>query len=529
VSTNEDQSEIRIEAQKIISKSSRNPRWEDTKVLIRGLQAEREFSLLEQITDRVARFDPQVPELRRRQSQALIETGKPAAALAVIREILPRTSRSDRESFELRGLRGRAYKQMFVENHEPADPLAIDLLKKSIRAYRTTYEEDPGHYWHGINWLALQKRAVEDGVASANSVDLDALAKKIMGTVDASHDGRPLDPWALATKAEASLALDDVDSAQEYIKEFLRHDDLTSFQVGSLRRQLEQIWKLGEKDEARQGLLSVICAFHAQLPGAEFPLSGSSVLDYKQQLSGSEPQFEAILGEEGPVTIEWWRKGLDAAGAVGSVIASNGAVIGTGFVVQGESIHDRWRGQKLVVTNFHVCNKEGRDKGLPPDEIEIAFSAMEERVRYQVSEVLYESEPMAYDCAILCLNKPLDGIQPIAIARNLPVLDQNAGGQSRRVFVIGHPGGRGLQFSVHDNEILDIEQVAGAGPQRLHYRTPTEPGSSGSPVFRSNDWRAIALHHAGGKAIKKLNGKAGTYDANEGISLISIIAAIGAV
>ena len=52
----------------------------------------------------------------------------------------------------------------------------------------------------------------------------------------------------------------------------------------------------------------------------------------------------------------------------------------------------------------------------------------------------------------------------------------------------------------------------------VHYRTPTEPGSSGSPVFNSV-WKVIAIHHAGGEAMPRLNGQPGTYAANEGIRI----------
>jgi V8-like Glu-specific endopeptidase len=53
----------------------------------------------------------------------------------------------------------------------------------------------------------------------------------------------------------------------------------------------------------------------------------------------------------------------------------------------------------------------------------------------------------------------------------------------------------------------------------VHYRAPTEGGSSGSPVF-NDQWEVIALHHKGGKVgMPRLNGLNGTYAANEGISI----------
>jgi V8-like Glu-specific endopeptidase len=53
----------------------------------------------------------------------------------------------------------------------------------------------------------------------------------------------------------------------------------------------------------------------------------------------------------------------------------------------------------------------------------------------------------------------------------------------------------------------------------MHYRTPTMGGSSGSPVFVDNRWTAVGLHHSGSATMQKLNGRRGTYRANEGIAL----------
>jgi endonuclease G len=72
----------------------------------------------------------------------------------------------------------------------------------------------------------------------------------------------------------------------------------------------------------------------------------------------------------------------------------------------------------------------------------------------------------------------------------LPLRDRNMA-VNQRLNVIQHPDARPKEVALHDNEITTIFANA------LRYRTDTEPGSSGSPVF-DNEWELIALHHAGG-------------------------------
>jgi len=87
---------------------------------------------------------------------------------------------------------------------------------------------------------------------------------------------------------------------------------------------------------------------------------------------------------------------------------------------------------------------------------------------------------------------------------------------SPRLYIIGHPMGRDIEFSIQDNHLLACNE------KLLHYRTPTEPGSSGSPVFESQRWRVVALHHGGSSNVARIDGVNGTYEANEGIAIHAI-------
>jgi V8-like Glu-specific endopeptidase len=107
-------------------------------------------------------------------------------------------------------------------------------------------------------------------------------------------------------------------------------------------------------------------------------------------------------------------------------------------------------------------------------------------------------------------------VVPTPLAKGLPPKPF----QHRRAYVIGHPGGSAQpQFSLQDNLLLDYDDRV------LHYRSPTEGGSSGSPVF-DDEWRLIGLHHAGGTFMPQLNKAGGTYAANEGITIDAIRGAL---
>lgn len=58
------------------------------------------------------------------------------------------------------------------------------------------------------------------------------------------------------------------------------------------------------------------------------------------------------------------------------------------------------------------------------------------------------------------------------------------------VNVVGHPEGRLKEVVLRDNAVqVRLEDF-------LHYRSDTQPGSSGSPVF-NDQWEVVALHHSG--------------------------------
>jgi V8-like Glu-specific endopeptidase len=101
--------------------------------------------------------------------------------------------------------------------------------------------------------------------------------------------------------------------------------------------------------------------------------------------------------------------------------------------------------------------------------------------------------------------------------------------QRAKVMIVGHPKGGDLSFSVSDNEVVDheLDDDPRDRPRRIHYRTPTEPGSSGSPVFHHKSLEVVGLHRTGrAKPLRDDWPRAREdeiYEANEAVSMRSLL------
>jgi V8-like Glu-specific endopeptidase len=183
---------------------------------------------------------------------------------------------------------------------------------------------------------------------------------------------------------------------------------------------------------------------------------------------------------------------------------------GTGFLV----------GPDLVMTNHHVVADILGDKA-QLGEVILRFDyrsdarglAVRPGVEYRLAtdrEIL--SSPFAeLDFALL----PVDG-SPGAEA-----IGGQSGAPERRwltpkitpfeqgqpLFVVQHPKGEPMKVA--------FDVVTGWTAERLHYRTNTEGGSSGSPCFNDR-WELVALHHAAGEGPNP--------DYNQGIPFGAILA-----
>ncbi len=486
---------------------------DDAKQVLSLLRRKRWFDLMEDVGDAFIQTGVTAPAVRRLHVQALLDQGHLVAGESVAKALVTATEDDPKENAEARGLLGRAYKQMYMDAAAPAVPRNQAMLRKSVDAYYDVYKTDPAP-WHAINTVALLARARRDGFALAGYPDPDELARKILAGIEERSNQGQASVWDYATAVEASVAVGNYEGALEWLGRYVPGGS-DSFELSSTLRQFEEVWQL--EPEGEQGAILEIlrAAILAREDGGSVNLPAKAGATASAALEAlAEPTLERVLGSTGVQTLKWYRTGLDRSKAVALVCDSNDTGIGTGFLLKGADLCDELPADEVfVITNAHVVSEEVAG-ALHPDGAIIRFEALGVADEFGITEVIFSSPPEELDVSVLRIDKAAPEVEPIPVAPRLPVADGD-----QRVYIIGHPLGGGLSFSLQDNLLLDIEDP------RIHYRTPTEPGSSGSPVFNSQ-WKLIGLHHAGGTVMPKLNDKEGSYAANEGLWIQSIRSAI---
>ena len=209
---------------------------------------------------------------------------------------------------------------------------------------------------------------------------------------------------------------------------------------------------------------------------------------HRQESAGLGLHFEATVGKDDSLPVEFLAKGHEQSEAVCKIVTSgvnyrgrrSGPWSGTGFLVAPD----------LLLTNNHVLNSR-----------EVARRA---RVRfdYRTGEDGLPTEGVVYnlDPDALFITSPAEGGLDYTFVRIVGAPQNRFGhiAMQRAVFsaepleranVVHHPAGDPKRVSLQDNQVLEFDTAL------LHYASDTMGGSSGSPVF-DNTWRLIALHHA---------------------------------
>ncbi|MEJ2864763.1 serine protease [Actinomycetospora flava] len=475
-------------------------------VVLRTLREALRYTELEIVADAALAHEEAAPAIRRYYAQALVDRGRPAAALRLYGELAADGALPEFDHVEARGGIGRCYKELFLACDEPVR--RRQYFDRSLEAYLTSYWEDPKRTWHGINAVALLARARREGFElSPRPPAVADLAVAVLQVVDESDT----DAWTELTACECALALGRHEEAIERAEAFLAAGP-SGFTVAAFHRQLLTLWELDTLSSPGTELLAQLRSALLDGGGGEVTVEPTDVRASRVDGDLRGLRLEQILGADRFQSLEWYRQGLKRCRAVASVQNRSGAGIGTGFLVAGPDLHHALP-PFVVVTNSHVVPEK-----LDPEDTLLAFHGLDDDrgmpARFRVRRQCW-SRPAGgggLDTTILEPDGRPDGVDPTPLAAKLPRKPL----EDRRAYVIGHP--RGLsqpQFSLQDNLLLDYDR------HWVHYRSPTEAGSSGSPVFNDH-WELIGLHHGGGLDLKQLNSAGGTYAANEGITVEAI-------
>lgn len=492
---------------------------------LNGLRKHRRFVFMRRLAQSFLDDGCRDPQVVRHFAQALIERGETIPAIRILETLVADPEIPPSEWAEAKGALGRAWKDRAVRARGVRSGVAREAIRASFGHYRDAWAEDHTLTYQGVNHVAL---AAWDGGFSLSAADLEgarAAAGQIVTLIEATPEA-DRQSWDYATAGEALLGLGRHQDALEWYGRYGQGED-SAFALAGTVRQLNQLWRAGEHEWGRR-ILAPLIGKLGELPGGSFSVS-AKVLGSLAEIS--QEQHEAVLGDIGARSWGWLQEGFTIAQSV-AMIHKNGQSHGTGFVVRGSDLAPHLGAELFVVTNAHVVSDPPIEKAASPDEAMVTFEILGRQGltrRYAIAEIVWQSSPAEHDVSVLRLNETLpEAVRPLRIARGLPALQPD----TPRVFIIGHPGGREISFSFEDNLLLDYElqivsDAASRSPCRVHYRAPTEYGSSGSPVFDAS-WGVIGVHHAGGRMMPMLNGKREVYDANEGMWIGAIRRAMAA-
>ncbi|MEM1105157.1 MAG: trypsin-like peptidase domain-containing protein [Pseudomonadota bacterium] len=526
--------------------------------------------------------------LRQVEIQALIELGHLGEAVEEARQLAGACTLTDGPQMAVwksaKGNEGRAFKQRYVNavSHGAGAPDLADL-RAAADAYLEVWArvKDKTTTYQAINAAALIMRAEAEGAGWGRGDEARGLARAILDIhrsdlASALQGGlADADPWMLATCGEAYLVLGLEGDAAECYGAYAGHSRATAFMLHSALRQLEEVWAYsGEMEDARGALVRLLKAAalnfdQSPATGAAPPNPSDSVqisvkearLIEAEMIGGAgegqpAPPFKSYLGAGAP-----GQGGMMDVGRIGGALRRARCVcaietirggtwqrIGSGFAIDGAVLHPSWAGMPLIVTNHHVVSgadgllsasfKRSRAVFVDLDPLD----GLETNALVEFEAVQWESPHGAHDTAVLVPASPLPATASLLtendITDDLPKRRAlRRDGTDMHVVILGFPQGGALKFSFGDDQLLDHGacppgQVPPSKPELdgraigLHYRTPSMPGSSGSPLFQAGSWKLMGIHHRGRPDTPRLPPKDGAYEANEGIWLPSIRQAI---
>ncbi len=465
----------------------------EAKALLGLLRRKRQFSDLERAASLFTLAGNNAPVVRRQWAQALIDQDRVEQGLCALEAMRRTLAADDDERPEVEGLIGRAHKQRYI-NHGGEENLI-----RAISAYRPNWQNRKGDYrWHGINMAALLSRAKKDNVDPIVDDDPRDIAKALRDEIE-SLPNKDTTIWDAGTAMEASVALGDNADALNWAKRYVSFPKIDAFELASTLRQMKEVWQLDGTELGRK-LLPVLECELLQKEGATLEPTTTRIED-----TGG---FEAVYGPESHVRLRWIDTMYRACHAIARVFnTATGEPFGTGFLIKGSKFNAAWGDDAVFFTNAHVVSPSPADEAqIAPGSASAEFTKLDGRPTVELGELLYTSPRVEYDISVFAIEPPANAetLEP----SYYPPAPAQPGQRPQRIYIIGHPKGGDLAVSLYDNSLVGCAKCRAHpdGENCVHYKTPTEGGSSGSPVF-NREWKPFAIHH---RAVDDL-------EVNEGI------------
>jgi hypothetical protein len=476
------------------------------KQILNMLRRKRQLHPMELVADALIRSGQSAPQIRRQYAQAMIDQGNLSSPVMLLAALASDNSVSPGERAEAKGLLGRIYKQLYINAGDPRNPRQQENLRKAIASYYEVYQSDPRCYlWHGINVVALIARAHRDNISPEIREDEGEIAQRIVSEITRKADFDSITFWDRATLVEANVALKRFAEATEQLIYFVSDVNADAFETNSLYRQLTEVWQIASDSPQGASLLTILRAGNLKSPGGQVELKC-------EDITGG---LQAVFGRDKYEPFSWLQLAMKRCTGIARIEDVMGTKHGSGFLLDASDFFDSTANDPLLLTNFHVINPKGAYPGIEPEKAVAVFEAANGHCK--VKKILWSSEIQKLDATLVSLEK----MEPTTSSCPLkPAADPFAPGTKQRVYVIGYPLGGPLSISLQDSEWLDCDDRV------LHYRTPTDQGSSGSPIFDQKYWTVVGLHHRGKSDMPRLHGQQGTYQANEAISIAAIRDAI---
>jgi endonuclease G, mitochondrial len=198
--------------------------------------------------------------------------------------------------------------------------------------------------------------------------------------------------------------------------------------------------------------------------------------------------LERVLGRADFLGINFLETALAVSRFVGRIqIRTSPGVTdgyGTGFMVS----------PRLLLTNNHVLSSEAEAV-----HSEVEFDYQNDRFGRLLPVVTYRLLPGTFFLTSRELDFTLVAVSETSSQGNIQlkrygwsrlIASQGKALLGDALNIVQHPKGGIKQIVLRSNQLIDLFD------NYAHYKTDTEPGSSGSPVY-NDQWEIVALHHSG--------------------------------